>query len=133
MVASTSRRDRTLPILAAVLLATWSLPAIPRTAAGSAAPVADDFVIVSSVDVAQKRLVLKRPSEVTVLVRVTGKTTYRSEQNRPLQLEDLRAGDTVFIRVGTGSEADAAKTIRKGPMTLEELHRRYFRAGNSAR
>ena len=128
-----SRRDRTLTILGTVLLFAWSVPAIPSTAAVSAAAALDDFFIVSSVDVSQKRLVLKRPSEVTVLVRVTEKTSYRSEQNRPLQLGDLRAGDTVFIRLGTGTESDLAKSVRRGPMTVEELRRRYFRAGNPAR
>jgi hypothetical protein len=126
MTASASRRDRTLPIMAAFLLSAWAVGAIPRTASRSPAAVTDDFFIVSSVDVAQKRLVLKRPSEVTVLVRVTEKTSYRSEQNRPLQLGDLRAGDTVFIRLGTGTESDLAKSIRRGPMTTEELHRRYL-------
>ena len=128
MTASTSRRDHALVILAAVLLLARAVPAIPSTAASSAAAVLDDFFIVSSVDVSQKRLVLKRPSEVTVLVRVTEKTTYRSEQNRPLQLGDLRAGDTVFIRLGTGTESDLAKSVRRGPMTVEELHRRYLRS-----
>ena len=128
MTASTSRRDRTLPILAAVLLCAWAVPAFSRTAGGSSAAVTDDFFIVSSIDVAQNRLVLKRPSEVTVLVRVTEETSYRSEQNRPLQLGDLRAGDTVFIRLGTGTESDLAKSVRRGPMTVEELHRRYLRS-----
>jgi len=122
-----------LTILGTVLLFAWPVRAIYGTPAGSAAAVTDDFFIVSSVDVSQKRLVLKRPSEVTVLVRVTEKTSYRSEQNRPLQLGDLRAGDTVFIRLGTGTESDLAKSVRRGPMTVEELHRRYFRAGNPAR
>jgi hypothetical protein len=122
--------DRTLTIVGAgaVLLLAWTVPAIPSTAAGSAVAVLDDFFIVSSVDLTQKRLVLKRPSEVTVLVRVTEKTSYRSEQNRPLQLGDLRAGDTVFIRLGTGTESDIAKSVRRGPMTVEELHRRYLRS-----
>lgn len=128
MTASASRRGWTRPILATVLLCAWAVPAIPRTAAGSSTAVADEFFIVSSVDVTQKRLVLKRPSEVTVLVRVTENTSYRSEQNRPLQLPDLRAGDTVFIRLGTGTESDLAKSVRKGPMTVEELHRRYLRS-----
>jgi hypothetical protein len=123
---SASRRDRLLPILAAVLLSAWAVRALPSAASGASAAVTDDFFIVSSVDVAQKRLVLKRPSEVTVLVRVTEKTSYRSEQNRPLQLGDLRAGDTVFIRLGTGTESDLAKSVRRGPMTVEELHRRYL-------
>jgi hypothetical protein len=128
MTPSASRLDRTLTILAAVVLLVRAVPAIPSTAAGSATAVTDDFFIVSSVDLTQKRLVLKRPSEVTVLVRVTEKTSYRSEQNRAFQLGDLRAGDTVFIRLGTGTESDLAKSVRRGPMTVEELHRRYLRS-----
>jgi hypothetical protein len=119
--------------MAAFLISAGAVRGLPRAATASSAAATDDFFIVSSVDIAQKRLVLKRPSEVTVLVRVTEKTSYRSEQNRPLQLGDLRAGDTVFIRLGTGAESELAKSIRKGPMTTEELHRRYFRAGNAAR
>jgi len=118
----------------AVLIGTFTPLLFAIAAGGLASPASrtpvgndEDFFIVSSVDVPQKRLVLKRPSEVTVLVRVTDKTTYRSEQNRPLQLADLRAGDTVFVRLGTGSDSDLVRTIRKGPMTPEELRRRYLR------
>jgi hypothetical protein len=93
---------------------------------------AEDFFIVSSVDVQKSAMVLKRPTEVTVTMRVGPRTTYRSEGGKAIQLSDLRAGDTVFI----ASRPDAsggltASTVRKGIMTVPELKRRYLAGGNA--
>ena len=90
-------------------------------------PLNEDFFIVSSVDIARSRLVVKRPTEVTVVIDVTRQTVIRAEKGESLRLSDLRAGDTIYVATKTAADgALSAMTIRRGPMTLEELHRRYL-------
>jgi hypothetical protein len=105
------------------------LAAAAAIGAGSAAPApSEEFFIVSSVDAGKSALVLKRPTEVTLTMRVTQKTRCRDEQGKPIRFTDLRAGDTVFIVSERDSSGQpAASSIRRGPMTVEELHRRYLR------
>jgi hypothetical protein len=87
----------------------------------------DEFFIVSSVDAPKHQLVLKRPTEVTVLMNVDDKTVYLDESGKPLRLTDLRAGDTVYVNAAAGSDGELlAQRIRKGPMTVQELHKRYL-------
>src|SRR2546428_1295423 len=79
---------------------------------------AEEFFIVSSVDATKKTMVVKRPTEVTLTMRLTDRTRCRSEQDKPIQLADLRAGDTVFIvSVPDPSGLPVASSPRKGPMT----------------
>ena len=108
-----------------------SLLAMPLWANGRAAAEAaagEEFFIISSVDAKKQQIVLKRPTEVTELIRVTDKTAYVDEDGKPLQLKDLRAGDTVYVTASTGREgAPVALRIRKGIMTVDELHRRYLK------
>ncbi|HYL06490.1 MAG TPA: hypothetical protein VE075_10645 [Thermoanaerobaculia bacterium] len=95
--------------------------------AAAAPPAADEFFIISSIDAARARIVLKRPTEVTLVMRVTGRTAYRDEQGRPLALTALRAGDTVYITAARGAAGElTAVLVRQGPMTVQELQRRYF-------
>ena len=66
-----------------------------------------------------------RITETTLTILVTPRTRFRGEKGESLRFTDLRAGDTVFI----ASEPDpsghpVASSIRRGPMTLEELRRR---------
>lgn len=87
----------------------------------------DSFFIISSVDAKKQQLVLKLPTEVTEIVQVTPATAYRDEEGKPLKLEDLRAGDTVYATLSRNAEGTlTVVSIRRGPMTLEELHKRYF-------
>ena len=115
----------TLRLLVAFLafFAATSLPA------ASAAGEREEFFILSSVDAARGRMVLKRPTEVTLLMQVTGQTAYRDEQGKPLRLADLRTGDTLFItfRQSPAGEPTALR-VRLGPMTLQEM-RRYLKPG----
>jgi len=98
--------------------------------AARAADSRDEFFIVSSVDAQKGTMVLKRPTEVTVSMRVTSRTTYRSEKGQPIQLSDLRAGETVFIAsTADGSGGLTAVSVRRGIMTVPELRRRYFPGG----
>ena len=88
----------------------------------------DEFYIVSSVDAARSRLVLKRPTEVTVVVRVGERTADRSEDGKPLRFSDLRAGDTIWVVASKESDGQlSARAIRRGPMTLQELQKRYLK------
>jgi hypothetical protein len=94
----------------------------------SPVPPAEDFFIVSSINADKGTMVVKRPTETTLTIFVTPKTRCRGEKGETIRFTDLRAGDTVFI----ASEPDpsghpVASTIRRGPMTLEELRRRYLR------
>lgn len=123
----------TLPLpagLATVALAGILSPARPAVAAEvrSPAPTAEEFFIVSSVNADKGTMVVKKPTETTLTILVTAKTRCRGEKGETIRFTDLRAGDTVFI----ASESDpsghpAASSIRRGPMTLEELRRRYLR------
>ena len=91
------------------------------------ASAGEDFYIISSVNLKKNQLVLKRPTEVTVLMEVNDKTTCLDEKGKSLHLKDLRAGDTVFFASRAGSSGDpVAMRIRKGYMTLEEVHSRYL-------
>ena len=87
----------------------------------------DSFFIVSSVDAKKHQIVLKLPTEVTEVVEVTPATTYHDEKGKPLKFDDLRAGDTVYatLRRNAGGALVVVK-IRRGPMTLEELQRRFL-------
>ncbi len=108
-----------------------SLLPLPLWARGRAAAEPgpqEEFFIISSVDAKKQQILLKRPTEVTELIRVTDKTAYVDEDGKALQLKDLRAGDTVYVTATTSREGSpVALRIRKGIMTVDELHRRYLR------
>jgi uncharacterized protein YfaS (alpha-2-macroglobulin family) len=85
------------------------------------------FFLLSSINAAQKQLVLKRPTEVTQLVRVDDKTQYLDDQGKPLKLSDLRAGDTVYVVLQNAGTAPPLVTrMQQGPMTMEGLHQKYL-------
>jgi hypothetical protein len=88
---------------------------------------AEQFFIISSVDSAKKQLLLKQPTEITELLQVNDKTRYTDKNGKPIQFADLRAGDTVYIKTATIAAGKVAVSIRKGPMTLNELHRHYLK------
>jgi hypothetical protein len=111
-----------------VALCLGSLAAVARAAEKAPAPPAagEEFFIVSSVDLQKDQIVLKRPTEVTQLVQVGDKTVIRDEEGKTIPLKTLRAGDTVYVAFAAGAENPRiAARIRKAPMTVEELHRRY--------
>jgi hypothetical protein len=82
----------------------------------------DEFFIVSSVDVAHARVVVKRPTDVTVLLSIPPSAVLRGEHGEALKLGDLRSGDTVYAVHDNG----VASSIRRGPMTMDELRKRYL-------
>jgi hypothetical protein len=87
----------------------------------------EEFFIVSSIDPTKSQTLLKRATEVTLLMKVTDKTVILDSANKPLHLTDLHAGDTVWVTStgGSGDSEPTALRIRQGPMTVELLHR-YF-------
>jgi hypothetical protein len=112
---------------ASVLVLAAAASSIARAA--TPAPVStEEFFIVSSVDSGKGLMVVKRPTEVTLTMGLTDKTRCRDEQGKPIRAVDLRAGDTVFIASDrNASGPPVAASIRRGPMTVPELHRRYLR------
>ncbi len=110
-----------------LLLAAFLAAAFPASAQDKKNSAGESFFIISSIDQAKSQLLLKRPTEVTLLMHVNDKTQYVNEQGKPIHLADLRAGDTVWVAATqpTGDQPTATR-IRKGPMSVEELHRFYL-------
>jgi hypothetical protein len=112
-----------------LLLGTVLSATVSTTVSAAATGDREEFFIVSSLDAARGRIVLKRPTEVTLLMQVTARTAYRDEQGKPLRLADLRTGDTAYITYRQETGAPTALLVRLGPMTVRELQRRYLRPG----
>jgi hypothetical protein len=86
----------------------------------------EHFFIIGSVDQAQQQLLLKWPTEVTLLLKVTPNTKFVSEAGKPLHFSDFRAGDTVWVNYsGTGDDASAV-SVRAGIMDVASLHKYYL-------
>jgi len=85
----------------------------------------EQFFIIASLDQSKSEILLKRPDEVTLLLNATPKTQILDENSKPLKLSDLRAGDTVWV-TSSGGASPAAIRIRKGQMTVAELHHYYL-------
>lgn len=85
----------------------------------------ESFYIVGSVDRTKSQILLKLPTEVTTLVKVDSKTQYVDENGKPLQLSDLQTGSTVWV-TATGGDQPVATRIRRGPMSVSDLHQLYL-------
>jgi hypothetical protein len=95
-------------------------------AQGKKTPAGEEFFMISSTDAAKSQILLKRPTEVTQQMKVTDKTQFIDEKGKPFQLTGLRSGDTVWVTSNHSDNGDlTAVRIRKGPMTVQDLHR-YF-------
>lgn len=95
-------------------------------AVGKATAAGEHFFIIGSVDQSQQQMLLKWPTEVTLLLKVTPDTKFSSEAGKPLKFADFRAGDTVWVSYkGTGADATAVH-VRAGVMTVAELHQYYL-------
>ncbi len=73
---------------------------------------------------------LKRCAEVTKVMQVDDSTRYLDKDGKTIKLANSRAGDTVYIVPAQIGEGQVARIIREGPMTVEELHRRYLNRKN---
>jgi hypothetical protein len=92
----------------------------PKTTAAG-----EQFFIVASLDQSKSEILFKRPDEVTLLANATPKTQYFDENGKSLKLGDLRAGDTVWV-TSTGGAQPTVIRVRKGQMTIAELHTYYL-------
>ena len=114
--------------LLASLVAMFAFAAMPAwaTGYGASTETRDEFFIISSVNLPKHQLVLKLPTEVTMLMTVDSKTVIVGENGQKMNVGELRSGDTVYITFVTGREGENALKIRLGPMTVKELHQRYL-------
>ena len=86
-----------------------------------------EFFIISSIDLSKNRVLLKRPTEVSVVAAITPATDIRGEHGERLRFADLRAGDTLYAVAKADPNGQLVlTTIRLGPMTVSELRRRYL-------
>jgi hypothetical protein len=109
-----------LLVVCASLLATANTPQDKRNAA------VEEFFIVAAVDISKSQLLLKLPTEVTLTMKLDEHTKLSDERNKPLKISDLRSGDTVWVVSVPSSDGQrAAVRVRRGPMTVQELHRIY--------
>lgn len=93
---------------------------------GKKTSAGEQFFIVASLDLQKSQLLLKYPTEVTLLAHVNDTTKCLDATGKPIQLSNLRAGDTVWVTLSNGSSGPTAARIRKGEMTVAELHHYYL-------
>jgi hypothetical protein len=124
-----SKRGTVISTAVVAILSLASLALADRRLRGTGAPSAgEEFYIISTVDLAKKQMVLKKPTEVTVLMLVPDKTTLTNLEGKRIQLKDLRAGDTVYVRAAPDSQGRlVASSIRIGIMTERELYEHYLK------
>ena len=116
-------REPSFYFLAFFLALLASLLAGSLNAQGRKTAAGEEFFMVASLDQSKSQLLLKLPTEVTLLAKVTPKTQFFDDKGKPIKLSDLRAGDTVWA-VTTGAADNTTVTrLRKGPMTVAELHK----------
>jgi hypothetical protein len=102
------------------------LPQLSTYPEGKKTSTGEAFFIVASLDLQKSQLLLKYPSEVTLLVKVTDKTHFVDDSGKLFKLSDLRAGDTVWVTAAGTGDATTALRVRKGQMTVADLHRYYL-------
>jgi len=96
-------------------------------APGKATAAGEKFFIVASVDLQKSQLLLKYPTEVTLLLVVNNATKFTDDTGKPLKLSDFRSGDTVWVVSSTSGQGEAtALRVRKGEMTVADLHHYYL-------
>jgi hypothetical protein len=96
------------------------------TTPGKKTPAGEQFFIVASVDLQKSQILLKRPTEVTLLAHVDDKTRCLDDSGKPIKLSDFRSGDTVWVNLSNSPSGARAVLIRKGQMTVADLHRYYL-------
>jgi len=121
------RRLRVVAIVFATVVSCVFSVAAQSSKATASTNGGEEFFIVSSVDITKKQLLLKEPTEITQLIQVNDKTRYVEKDGKPMHFGDLRAGDTIYIKSSNTSAGRVAVSIRKGPMTLQELQRHYLK------
>ena len=113
--------------LALLTALAFSLPLPAKETGQGGQRPGESFYIVSNVNLKKNQLFLMRPTQVTEMMVVTSQTVYLDATGHRTQLKDLRAGSTVYVTATHPSKGlPVATRIREGPMTVEELHRRYL-------
>jgi hypothetical protein len=102
------------------LLVASSSKEVVKTASG------EQFFIVASIDRQNSQLLLKRPTEVTLLVKIGPKTKYLDKDGHSTTLSGFRAGDTVWAKLSNDSTEPTVIEMREGQMTVADLHRYYL-------
>jgi hypothetical protein len=86
----------------------------------------EQFFIVASIDRQNSQLLLKRPTEVTLLAKIDPSTKYFTDSGKSTALGTFRAGDTVWAKLsGSGPEPTVVQ-MREGEMTMADLHKYYL-------
>jgi hypothetical protein len=98
----------------------YSSVPVKKTAAG------EQFFIVASLDLQKSQLLLKYPTEVTLLVKTTNQTKFVDDSGKSMKLSDLRTGDTVWLTSTGTADSTTALNVRKGEMTVANLHHYYL-------
>lgn len=93
---------------------------------GAGQETADEFFIITEINLQKHQLILKMPTEVTVPMIANDKTEIVDLNGKHLAVKDLRAGDTAFISYLHTAQGDVATKIRLGAMSMQELQRRYL-------
>jgi hypothetical protein len=115
-----------IAVVVLVFFVAASFAAMVGKAQGKKNAAGEEFFIVAAVDTNKAQLLLKRPTEVTVLVKITDHTSLLDERGKGVKLADLRAGDTIWAALGAKTDGEqVALRVRKGPMTIAALHRLY--------
>jgi len=86
----------------------------------------EQFFIISSVDIANSQVLLKRPTEVTVLAKVNANTKFLDQNGKPEKLTTFRAGDTVWARLSNDGPDPTIELMQDGEMTMADLHKYYL-------
>jgi hypothetical protein len=103
----------------------YSTGSATEVAVGKPTSAGEHYFIIGSVDQSQQQILLKAPTEITILLKVSPDTQFVSEAGKPLKLADFRAGDTVWVTYSGKGDDATAKHVRAGGMTQGDLHK-YF-------
>jgi hypothetical protein len=86
----------------------------------------ESFYIVASVDRARSQVLLKLPTEITMMMKVDDKTQFTDATGKAIKLADLRTGDTVWVASSGPATGPTATRITIGAMTVAQLHQMYL-------
>jgi hypothetical protein len=93
---------------------------VVKTASG------EQFFIIASIDRQNSQVLLKRPTEVTVLVKLGPDSKYLNDSGKTTTLASFRAGDTVWAKLSGNGPEPTLVQMRQGEMTVADLHRYYL-------
>ncbi len=112
--------------LCAAALGLWcSLQLFARPPLQIHPPRDAEFFTIASIDAAKQELVLQGPMELTQVAKVTSHTPYLDLKGKELSFQDLQVGDPVYVIMSRDVDGvPRILSLHRGPMTVEEFHRR---------